>query len=234
MNVGDFIYDSKTLAEVKGYYVNASDFLKVYSELSIIERKSLVIHYLMDNSPFAFTNVYEKPILFEQVRQYISHILDVCVNHVKLIGSTKTGFKMDSENYGMSYSKTSDLDFMIIDEELFSTLAMEFDIWRKAYVDDYMMKPRSDFEKCCWDDNMIIVRKTITLGFIDTYKMPNRRELPINSKVNNTMSNVVRNLGIYHGFSTKKASMRVYKDVESYFCQQNRNIESILDAKGFL
>ena len=96
------------------------------------------------------------------------------------------------------------------------------------------MKPHCDFEKCCWDDNVIIIRKTITLGFIDTYKMPNRRELPINSKVNNTMSNVVRNLGTYHGFSTKKASMRVYKDVESYFCQQNRNIESILAAKGYL
>ena len=233
MNVGDFIHKSRALANVKGYYVGAEEFLKAYSKLDVIEKKSLVMHYIMDNSPFAFTDVYEKPLLFEQVRQYIGYILDVNVNHVKLIGSTKTGFKMDSKDYGAPYSKASDLDFMIIDERLFSTLAEEFAVWKKAYQEEGTLNPRSEFERGCWDDNMRTLPMTIALGFVDTYKMPNRNDyLPVKSKVNNTMSNVVRNLKAQHGFSTKGASMRVYRDFESYFCQQNRNIEAILKAKG--
>lgn len=230
MNVGDFIRKSKTLASVKGYYIKPEELLKAYPKLSDIEKKSLVLHYIMDNSPFAFTHVYERPLLYEQVRQYISYILDVNVNHVKLIGSTKTGFKMDSENYGKPYSKASDLDFMIIDESLFKILAREFDTWKKAYQDG-VLKPHNDNEKTYWDDNLVTLHRTINLGFVDTYKMPSRHDhLPINSKVNNTMANVVRNLKIHHGFSTKRASMRVYKDFDSYYCQQNRNIEHILSA----
>ncbi len=233
MNVGNFIRKSKTLASVRGYFIKPEDFLKAYSNLSDIEKKSLVLHYIMDNSPFAFTEVYEKPLLFEQVRQYVSYILDVNVNHVKLVGSTKTGFKLDSENYGKPYSKASDLDFMIIDESLFKILAKEFDMWKKAYIDDSSMKPHNDKEKTYWNENMVSLRRTIGLGFVDTYKMPNRQEfLPINSKVNNTMANVVRNLRAYHDFSTKKASMRVYKDFDSFFYQQNRNIEYIMSKIG--
>lgn len=234
MNVGDFIHKSKALSGVRGFYISADDFLKAYPKLSDIEKKSLILHYIMDNSPYAFTDIYEKPLLFEQVRQYISHILDVDVNHVKLIGSTKTGFRMSCKDYGVPYSKESDLDFMIIDGNLFSCLTKEFEVWRKAYIDDGIMKPHSDYEKIFWKDNMVTLGRSIGLGFIDTNKMPNRQDyLPVNAKVNNTMSNVVRNLKIYHGFSTKKASMRVYRDVDSYFCQQIRNIEMIMKAKGY-
>lgn len=232
MNVGDFIRKSEIISNVKGYYIKSEDLLRVYPKLSNIEKKSLVLHYIMDNSPFAFTDVYEKPLLFEQVRQYISYILDVDVNHVKLIGSTKTGFKIDSKNYGKPYSEASDLDFMIIDEELFEILVKEFNIWKKAYIDD-IMKPHGDYERQCWDENTVSLCRTINLGFVDTYKMPNRHDyLPINSKVNSTMANVVRNLHCHHGFSSKKASMRVYKDFDSYYYQQNRNIEYILRVLG--
>lgn len=233
MNVGDFIYKSKTLSKIRGHYVDPNDFLSAYAQFSIIERKALVYHYIMDNSPFAFTEVYEKPLVFEQVRQYISYILDVDVNHIKLIGSTKTGFRMGNQDYGTSYTKDRDLDFMIIDEPLFNKLAQEFPVFKKAYKDNGILKPRSDKEKEYWDEHMVIVPRAINLGFIDTNKMPNRNDLlPVNSKVNNTMSMVVRNLKSEHGFGTKKASMRVYKDIDSYFCQQNRNIEALLRAKG--
>jgi len=233
MNVGDFIHKSTALAGVKSDYIRPKDFLNAYSTLDDIERKSLVLHYIMDNSPFAFEKVYEKPLLFEQVRQYISYILEVDVSHVKLIGSTKTGFKMDSDNYGVPYSKASDLDFMIIDKGLFVKLVYEFDVWKKAYQVDGSMHPKNDTEKGYWDESMVKLPRNIAMGYLDTYKIPNRPDrLPVNSRVNNTMSNVVRNLKIHHGFSTKKASMRVYKDVDCFFCQQNRNIEHIMAAIG--
>lgn len=80
---------------------------------------------------------------------------------------------------------------------------------------------------------MVKLPRNIAMGYLDTYKIPNRPDrLPVNSRVNNTMSNVVRNLKIHHGFSTKKASMGGYKDVDCFFCQQNRNIEHIMAAIG--
>ncbi len=233
MNASNFIYKSDVLYGVKGYYVDPTVFLKTYAKLDNLERKSLVYHYIMNNSPFAFTKIYEKPLLFEQIVQYISYILDVDINHIKLIGSTKTGFRMDSHNYGADYKKESDLDFMIIDDNLYNKLSQEFSIWKQAYHDGSMM-PHSDKERDYWEENINNLQKNIGSGFIDTYKMPNQNLLPINSKVNNTMSMIVRKLQSEHGFSTNKASMRVYKDLDSYFLQQNRNINSIIKAMGYV
>lgn len=231
MNVGDFIYNSKTLSSFKDHYVKPEEFLKAYEKFSILERRSLILHFIMDNSPFAFAMVYEKPLLFEQVRQYISYMLDVDVNNIKLIGSTKTGFSMGGDNYGTPYTKDRDLDFMIIDAKLFKNLETEFGIWQRAYQRDGTMKPNNNREKGFWDDHMINLPRSFSWGFIDTYKMPNRNTfLPLTSKVNNTMSMVVRNLKIKHGFCTQIASLRVYKDFECFFCQQNRNIEAILKS----
>ena len=231
MTISDFIYSSKALSKVKGKYIQADVFLKAYSALDDIERRSLVYHYIMDNSPFAFTEVYEKPLLFEQIRQYLSTILDVDVNHVKLIGSTKTGFKMDATAYGADYRKESDLDFMIIDGSLFDKIADEFEIWKEAYVEKHEMLPKSDYERKCWDDNISKLPLNLNYGFVDTYKIPNRPSiLPITQKINNSMSLVVQKLQAHHGFLTKHASMRVYRDIDSFYCQKCRNIDAIMRA----
>lgn len=233
MNVGNFIYSSKTLAEVKGQYILPDDFLKYYSKLDDIERKSLVYHYIMDNAPYAFNEVYKKPLLFEQVKQYIAHILDIDINHIKLIGSTKTGFRMGVNGYGSPYSKVSDLDFMIIDEKLFSRLVDEFNVWNAAYLEKGELVP-NNIEKKYWDENISrILPRSISYGFIDTKFIPNRPNyFPINAKINNTMSNVTTRLKTSYGFSTKGSSVRVYKDIDCFYYQQCRNIEAILHKNG--
>lgn len=229
MNVGDFIKGSEALSGVKGYYVSPDDILELYNKLDMIERRSLVYHYIMDNSPYAFTMVYEEPLLFEQVRQYISHVLDVEINHIKLIGSSKTGFCMDSRHFGREYVKGRDLDFLIIDENLFSALEKEFQVWKKSYIDDRILKP-SNNEKKYWDDNIKLLFMNLERGFVDTNKMPNRPNfLPINSKVNNTMYCISRSLETQYGFEKPHASVRVYKDVDCFFSQQNLNIRTIMD-----
>ena len=233
MNVGSFIYSSKVLAKVKGQYISPEDFLKYYSKLDDIERRSLVYHYIMDNAPYAFNEVYEKPLLFEQIKQYIAHVIGIDINHIKLIGSTKTGFRMDSKDYGTPYSKISDLDFMIIDEKLFLDLVSEFNVWKDAYLENDELIPKNDIEKMYWDENINrTLPSTINMGFIDTKFMPNRpSHLPINANINNTMSNVTSRLKVKHGFITKGASVRIYKDIDSFYCQQCRNIDAIIASK---
>ena len=234
MNVGDFIYPSKALADVKGQYLMPEDFLEFYSKLDDIERKSLVFHYIMDNSPYAFNEVYKKPLLYEQVKQYIAHVLDLDISHIKLIGSTKTGFKMDIKDYGVPYTKDRDLDFMIIDEYLFNGLKGEFEVWKEAYLEKNEMQPRNDKEKSYWEENIYrTLPNAINFGFIDTKHMPNNTNyLPLNSKVNNTVFLVYSRLKSAHGFCSIGASVRVYKDVDCYYCQQCRNINAIIDSRN--
>lgn len=232
MNVSDFIYYSKELSDVKELYAKPYDFLKYYSNLDSIAKKSLVYHYIMDNNPYAFIDIYEKPLLFEQIKQYISYILEVDFDHIKIIGSTKTGFCMGKDDYGRPYSKERDLDFMIIDKSLFEVLSNEFKVWKEKYLIKAELLPNNDREKSYWDDNIKRIPSTINHGFIDTCKMPNRQNyLPVNSKVNNTMYLIVRRLGSEYDFHTKKASMRVYKDIDSFYCQQVRNIDAIIMSK---
>ena len=218
------------LDKIKGQYIMPEDFLKFYSKLDDIERRSLVYHYIMDNTPYAFNDVYERPLLFEQVKQYIAHVLNIDINHIKLIGSSKTGFRMDQKDYGIQYSKDRDLDFMIIDDKLFMDLVSEFEIWKKAYIDRSDLKPKNETERSYWDEN---IQRTlpfeIKLGFIDTKFMPNRQNhLPLNSNINNTMSNVTSYLKTKYGFTSKGASVRIYKNIDSFYCQQCRNIDAII------
>ena len=228
MTASDFIYSSAILAEITRRYIPSGDFLKYYSILDDIERRSLVYHYIMDNTPFAFEEIFKKPLLFEQIKQYISHIVEVDINHVKLIGSTKTGFRMDKDDYGASYKEDSDLDFMIIDQGLFEKLEKEFSKWAKAYKDGEM-KPRNDVEASYWKENIYrLLPRTINYGFLDTNKMPNRELLTLTKRINNTMYNVVSKLRSSHGLKVTKASMRVYRDVDSFYCQQCRNIDTII------
>ena len=120
---------------------------------------------------------------------------------------------------------------MIIDSSLFIKLEAEFKMWTESYVVKHEIQPKSAYERQCWDKNISKLPANFNYGFVDTYKIPNRPDLfPITQKINNSMSLVVQRLKAMHGFLTKRASMRVYKDVDSFCCQQCRNIESILRA----
>lgn len=226
MNVGDFLYKSKKLEEVQGYYITPDSLRNLYPVLDDLQKKSFVYHYIMDNSPYGFVEVMKRPLLFEQIRQYISHILDVDINHIKLIGSTKTGFAMDSKNYGRPYAIGRDLDFTIIDSELFGKMKEEFNIWKNAYVQG-VLNPKEK-EKVYWDEHLDLLPLNLAKGFIDAKKLPNRSLLPVTCKINQTMSLIVKKLYDIFSINIKSASVRIYDTIDDFYAQQNRNIMSII------
>lgn len=145
--------------------VESANFLKKnYFTLSENERKSLLHFLVISNFCYAFK---VKPLIYEQITQYLADKFSINKYQIILLGSAKTGFAIDPNNYGRKFSENSDLDFAIINETLFNNSVNDFKLWKsKTEKDQYDEKIKNRF----WTDNQNNLKHQIKRGFIDTYK----------------------------------------------------------------
>ena len=121
MNIKKYLNISKVCMEINSTYTSPEIFKKCYTSLEGIEQKSLITHVIIKNIPYLFR---DKPLLFEQIIQYLSDSLDIEGESIKLIGSAKTGFSVSPPPcYGKKFSDKSDLDFTIINNTLFDSFS---------------------------------------------------------------------------------------------------------------
>ncbi|CAI9678631.1 hypothetical protein [Elizabethkingia anophelis] len=203
--------------------VETANFLKAnYFKLDENERKSLLNFLIISNFCHAFK---VKPLIYEQLTQYISDKFKINKNQIILLGSARTGFAIDFDNYGREFSEKSDLDFAIIDENTFNNCVNDFKLWkRKTDDNEYDESVKNRY----WSDNQRNLKTQIKKGFIDTYKIPNFIEFSTTQQINNSLALIVINLKNLHGIVVKGASVRVYNDWETFQKQLRINIESIL------
>lgn len=203
--------------------VETSKFLKDnYFNLDENEKKSLLNFLIISNFCHAFK---VKPLIYEQITQYISDKFTVKKNQIILLGSAKTGFAIDPTNYGRKFSENSDLDFAIIDSNLFESCCNDFRLWKtKTENNQYEEKLKNKY----WNDNQINLKHQIKKGFIDTYKIPNFTEFRTTQQINHSLSLIVINLENLQRIKVKEASVRVYKDWDTFQRQLKVNIESVL------
>ena len=207
MNIKKYLNISKVCMEINSTYTSPEIFKKCYTSLEGIEQKSLITHVIIKNIPYLFR---DKPLLFEQIIQYLSDSLDIEGESIKLIGSAKTGFSVSPPPcYGKKFSDKSDLDFTIINI-------------------DRIVFPKSETAKRYWDDNVLQLKNTINRGFIDTNKIPNIEICPTTKKINNAMYLIPLKLKEYHDITTSKASVRVYKNYHYFYNQLKINTDRIV------
>lgn len=205
-------------------YEDPMKFIENYFELEPLEQQSYINYLIVNNIPYVFKRI---PLLFEQIVQYLADEIGLNYCDVKLIGSAKTGFSINpNPNYGNPFTDKSDLDFSIINENLFQNLTTEFNHWVKLYT-NAEMAPKEAEEKF-WDANLKSVPKNIERGFIDTYKIPNRNIFTITQKVNNSLYLIMFKLNEFHKIKNTKASIRVYKSWTAFNNQLKINTESVL------
>lgn len=204
--------------------ITTSDFLKKnYFNLNDTERKSLLNFLIISNFCHAFK---VKPLIYEQITQYIADKFKIKKNQIILLGSARTGFAIDPTNYGRKFSENSDLDFAIIDSTLFENCVNDFKLWkRKTKNNEYEEKQKNKF----WNDNQTNLNHQIKKGFIDTYKIPNFIEFTTTQQINHSLSLVVLNLENLQRIKVKEASARIYKDWDTFQRQLKINIEHVLD-----
>ncbi|WP_337084806.1 hypothetical protein [Elizabethkingia anophelis] len=204
--------------------ITTSDFLKKnYFNLRDTEKKSLLNFLIISNFCHAFK---VKPLIYEQITQYIADKFKIKKNQIILLGSARTGFAIDPQNYGRKFSENSDLDFAIIDSNLFENCVNDFKLWkRKTENNEYEEKQKNKF----WNDNQTNLNYQIKKGFIDTYKIPNFIEFTTTQQINHSLSLVVLNLESIQRIKVKEASARIYKDWDTFQRQLKINIEHVLD-----
>jgi len=225
VNIRSYLKLSDTAEKIAEVYSTPKSFFSKYFELEPLEQKSFINHFVVNNNPYVFKDI---PLLFQQIIQYLAHELELENADIKLIGSAKTGFSISPKpDYGKPFSDTSDLDFTIFNETLFLKLKNEFNLWAEQYEDKKLF-PREG-EKKYWNSNLIIVRKNLNRGFIDTYKIPNRNQFPLTKKINNLLYLIPFKLNEIHGIKNSKASLRVYKNEHLFLNQLKLNTEYILN-----
>ena len=224
VKISDYLRITQDCKNIKMLYITPELFKEYYQKLEKNERNSLLSHIVIKNIPFVFKDV---PLLFEQIVQYLSTLLNLEHDDIKLIGSAKTGFSVSPKpDYGKTFSSESDLDFTIINEKLFCTLENEYNSWKDAYRNQLIIP--KDSEKYYWDINIPHLQKTIARGFIDTNKIPTRNICPYIQIINNAMYLINVKLKEYHNIVTSKASTRVYKDYNSFYKQLVLNTDKVL------
>lgn len=224
----NFFKMSDACMKVEDFFINGETFDAIYNNGINIEQISLLLHYIIDNSPFAFK---EKPLLYEQMRQFIAMKIAVDPNDIKLIGSAKTGFSISTDEFGRAYNTDSDFDFAIINKEIFDNLCNEYSRWKQEYMQGHI-SPKNERERGHWNANIEVVKNNIKRHFIDVGKLPALKNVcPVAQNILNTMWQVKENLEKYNKIYIRKASARIYSDFSSFYGQTALNISYVMEKR---
>lgn len=224
-DIRDYITLSKIATEISSTYSIPDDFKSYYKSIDYKEKKSLVRHFIVNNIPFAFK---EKPMLYEQITQYIADKFYISPTEVKLIGSAKTGFSISPlPDYGRNFGEHSDLDFSIVNEKLFESLEDEFNNWSNLFTTK-QIQPNNETEETYWYQNLDSGERQLKRGFIDTHFIPNRYSFPTTQKINNSLWLIKKHIDDKHGIKVKKVSASFYKNWNSFSGRLNTNTENVM------
>jgi hypothetical protein len=226
IDIRDYIKLSTSAQSVAEIFTVPEGFKVYYENTTGNEKKSLIRHFIVNNVPFTFK---DKPMLYEQLTQYIADKLEITPAEIKLIGSAKTGFSFDPSKYGKTFGPHSDLDFVIVNENLFNKVKSEFNRWSELFA-SHQIKAFNDNEQGYWKELAIRVPSQLNWGFIDSHSIPNRNLFPTTQTINNSLYLVKKHLGDRHSIIVKKTSARIYRNWHSFGERLSRNIKSIMST----
>lgn len=222
-----FFVLSNKAKKINKYFISSEQFKEINIDGDFeIEDASVIYHYVFDNVPYAFRQF---PILYENIKRLLALKLEVDFDTIRLIGSAKTGFAIDPDHYGREFSKISDLDFAIADFNLFKKMSDEAKQWMSDYRTGIIKPERS--EKKYWDGNLQLLPKTIDKGFIDENKIPRNPKYQNTSKIGNIMFMIKKNLESFEYMEIRNCSVRIYKDIKSFYGQTFQNIYYAMKTK---
>ncbi len=224
MNIPFIISD--TTRHLRKTYPDSDQIKDAYINSSESERYGIIRLWITEGIPFAFK---ENPLLYEEIRTFIAKGLNVHPKHITLVGSARIGYSLKKKVWGRIFTNTSDLDFTIISNELFTKLVIDF----KKWVGDIASKrllPHSPNELKGWLGSIEVVDKNIPQGFIYTKNLLPYNSYPTVRKCYNIMSQLQnRLLSTVNAPRISDISVRVYSNWEPCVRQININFKSALE-----
>lgn len=103
--------------------LSVDDFRRILLENPL---DSIVDEYVFGGIPYAFR---ETPDSEGLLKQHLSKELNVQQENIIVVGSGRVGFSLNPDNFPRSFSETSDIDVVIISDELFDEIWMTLLKW---------------------------------------------------------------------------------------------------------
>jgi hypothetical protein len=203
----------------------ASDLLReLLPKLFEDEARSFLRQWVSEGIPFAFR---ERPLIYEHLRSWMGHRLQVEPRNITVIGSGRLGWSLSpGKKFGKPYDASRDLDFAVISDRLFANVVADFELWKSKIDRGEERFLDSDGRK-----SMDILPSNIRRGLIDAYKIDYHRYLEHVVIVTNTQSYALQKLQSTERAPTaSRVSIRVYADFNAFFQQMKLNLDCTLSS----
>jgi len=185
-------------------------------------RNAFSRQWLSEGTPYAFR---ENPGLYDAIREWVSLRLDVNPKEISLTGSARLGQSLAPKKIGSNFNEDSDLDLFVVSDSLFSRLKDDFLAWSDDF-DTGRTKAENPRQEGFWKDTRKRLEGLIAKGFLDSYLLPSSEKYQSALSVNRAMSLLIIRLSeTDHAPKVKKATMRCYRNWESFVRQSSLNLE---------
>lgn len=217
---------SSSSQSLKGIYPTPQEIRDVFSNANESERYGIIRLWITEGIPYAFEN---EPLLYEEIREFISKGVNVHSKEVTLVGSGRIGYSLKKKVWGRIFTPSSDLDFTIISNDLFSRLVGDFKKW-VGDIESKKLKPKTENELRGWLGSIEVVDRNIPQGFIYTKNLLPYSNYATVRKCYGTMNNLRGRLSKTKNVpKVSDASIRVYSDWKSCIRQLQINFKTALD-----
>lgn len=217
---------SEKAKKVVERYPNHITLLKWLIDLEKTEKSNFIRQWIAEGIPFVFK---EYPLLFQEIRRWLSNYLDISECAINIIGSGKIGYSMSPSDFGRKFNHSSDLDFSIFSTDLFQRCVNDFKTWYDEYSTGYIL-PKNPNEERYWKDNYKNLPNNIERGFIDPYKVPSMKRYKSISSIRQSQWLIKAKLNKVSDFiGVRACSIRVYKDYFSFCRQLEININYMIN-----
>lgn len=175
------------------------------------EREEIVRLYFTEGIPYAFL---KNPVLYEKIREWLSKHIEINPKNITITGSARIGYTLNpNKEQGKIFSNSSDLDFIIVDEILFNKLEIDFIRFLESFnrnADSYIEVNETLL------NNILEIERNIPNGFIDHWKIPNRKEFKDTNQLYSILHHLLERMkATKDSLNPSKATVRVYKDWNS-------------------
>jgi len=127
---------------LKGIYPTSQEIKDVFTNASEAERYGIIRLWITEGIPYAFR---DQPLIYEEIREFIAKGVNIHSKEVTLVGSGRIGYSLKKKVWGKTFTDSSDLDFTIISNELYSKLVFDFKKW-VGDIESKKIKPKTENE----------------------------------------------------------------------------------------
>lgn len=210
----------------KDIYPSAENLKNLFETVSESERHGIIRLWITEGIPYAFK---DNPLLYEEMRSFISKGVSIHPKEVTLVGSARIGYSLKKKVWGKSFTNKSDLDFTIVSNELYKNLVSDFQKWIGDYAAGKII-PLSKRQNESWLRSIATTNENIPKGYINTKDLFSHNNYVTVRNCYSTMTKLKQRLDVTNDSpSVSDASVRVYSSWKSCTRQLEINFKTALD-----